>query len=361
MIKENDLQTLIYTFIKIAYNKEPVEAIVSCDWYALLELAAKEGVKGVVWQGIEIQKNAGRVVMDLDSMLEWWGQSRNTEAETKEMYEKSVEYAEKLLPYKCVVLKGIDYSRYWSNPLNREFGDLDHWSGEEFDAINAKAKEIGAKVSDGGYKHNHVSYDGLTVENHRYFTEFKGTKQGKETEKLLRDIIGDTFRPINGTALLSPNENFTAIFMLRHAQLHFLDEGMSLRQVLDWQFFLSAEQNNVNWDIVIPAMKKMGMMRFASALTQMCVKRTGLNIEKFCLDKFENSYISESLLDKLENDIIGDQPDIYDMRLHKKAIRIFRRFKRMWVFRELLNESYFYKVWQSLVYNTITGIQPGID
>lgn len=355
------MQELIFTFIKIALSKKADRNVISCDWYALLEAAAKVGVKGVVWQGIEIQKAAGGVSMDLDSMLEWWGQTRNTEAETKKMYDLSVEFAEKLLPIRCVVLKGIDYARYWPNPMSREFGDLDHWSGNDFDAVNIKAEEMQAKVKEEGYKNNIINYKGLTIENHRYFTEFNGTRQGKETERILGETIGTSFSPINGTSLLSPNANFTVLFMLRHAQLHFLDEGIELRHVLDWLFFLSVEQDNIDWNQAFPAMKTMGMLSFACVMTQMCVKHFGLELKEEYLAMLEKSFVSESLLEKFVNDIMGDKPEVYDMRLYKKALRILRRSKRMLVFRELLNESYLSKMWQSLVYNSITGIRPNIE
>ena len=357
---QQDLQNIIYALIRAIVKGEAEDAMLACDWYALLKVAARQGIKGLVWQGIAVQKKAGRIALDLDSMLEWCGQARNTETQTKELYNTSVEYAANLLPHKCIVLKGIDYARYWPHPLYREFGDLDYWSGDDFQQSNKKAAECGAEIEECTYKHNLINYKGLTIENHQFFTDFNGTKQGKETERILKELIGNEFTPINDTALLSPNPNFTAIFLLRHAQLHFIYEGIALRHVLDWLFFLKAEQDNVQWSKVIPLMRRIKMDAFAGVMTQMSVKYLGLTLNAECKTMLQELFVDNKLLEDFVADITGEQPEVYDMRLHKKALRIIRRAKRMITFRKLLNESYLSKVWQSLIYNSITGIEPKI-
>ncbi|MCF0198958.1 MAG: nucleotidyltransferase family protein [Bacteroidaceae bacterium] len=351
MTNHNAIETLMM-LLRTAITGVTEEATLpDIDWMAVLEAATDQGVKGLAWQGAELLLKAGKAQMSLDDKLEWFGHVRNTETEAHRLYNVATEFAARLQPCRCVVLKGFDYARYWPNPWHREYGDLDCWCAGAFDESNAKAREIGASVEDGGYKHTHITYNDLAVENHCYFTDFNGTQQGRETERLLSSLM--TSQPPTSwrdTALLLPSPMFTALFMLRHAQLHFIEEGIALKHVLDWLFFLQHERDNLDGSFLRRAMETMRMTTFADLMTAFAEQLAGETLSKNTVDA--------SLLEAFIADVTGPQPDIYDMRLHKKALRIARRFGRMWKFRSVLNEPYLTKVWQSLVYNTVTGIEP---
>ncbi|MCF0243792.1 MAG: nucleotidyltransferase family protein [Bacteroidaceae bacterium] len=356
------MQSIIFSFIQAAIKGRFEGDIPDCDWLQLLIKSSDQGVKGLVWQGITLMEEArvaGAVTnaraMARGDKMEWFMNIRKLEHATATLYDTSVEFAERLSPCQCVVLKGIDYARYWPVPGYREFGDLDIYS-VDYDAANSRAQEMGAAVHDGGYKHSHIQYKGLPIENHRYFTTFNGTKQGRETERLLKEFLGSEFAAIGDTPLLSPNPDFTALFMLRHAQLHFIDEGISLRHVLDWLFFLRAEQHNVDWQRVYEAMDKMQMRAFADILTAFCKEYFAWTPENTAITASDD----KRLLEKLMVDITSPQPDVYDMRLHKKALRIVRRMRRMVTFRQLLNESYWSRVWQTFAYSTLNPWRPAI-
>ena len=347
--------------LQVAISGQPHEGIARKvdDWKALFNLSIDQGVRGLVWQGIELQKRAGLLDVPLTTMLEWYGSVQQLEKLVSRLHNLSREFAEGLQPYPCLVLKGIDYSRYWPIPLHREFGDLDFYSGDDFDATNAKAKQMGAEVEDGGYKHSHIHYKGLPVENHRFFTQFNGTTQGYRTEQLLKSVLQTPFAPIEGTAFVSPNADFTAVYLLRHAQLHFLDEGIKIRHLLDWLFFLKAEAHKVDWPRVTAAMAEIGLIEFARIATAFCQHYLGWTPCEMPA-AISDLPADDPLLAKFFDDVINPQPDGYDPRLHLKALRIVRRSARTFRFRRLLNESYFYKLWQSLLYNSVTGIRPKV-
>lgn len=51
---------------------------------------------------------------------------------------------------------------------------------------NSVARQIGTLVEDGGYKHSHIHYKGLLIENHKYLINFNKTKQGIKIEKIMQ-------------------------------------------------------------------------------------------------------------------------------------------------------------------------------
>src|SRR5574344_1701035 len=187
---ERSTRDSLLQLIKIAIKRKAnnVTVIALSNTKNLFELASVQGVKGLAWEGIELQMNANLLQMNKSEMLKWYGQILYLEKVTRKLYTLSAEYANSILPCRCVVLKGFDYACYWPNPLHREYGDLDYYSGLEFQKSNEVAKQIGAIVKDGGYKHSHIHYKGMAIENHHFFTDFNATKQGCYTESLLKDL-----------------------------------------------------------------------------------------------------------------------------------------------------------------------------
>lgn len=357
------LQQELLELIKTALTGETSAgfALDAINWKELFKLAARQGVKGVVWTAIQDNPHIAEH-LSMEEKLEWWGHVRIAESKLKGMFNKSAEFASLLSPIPCVALKGVDYARYWPNPRHREFGDLDCWCVGQFEESNRRSLEIGASVEyEEGGKHTHTHYKGMTIENHQYFTD-RRLKSECRANEILMETIGRDFKEIEGTKLLSPNASFSALFMTLHAHGHFIPEGIALRHVLDWYFFLRAEADNVDWTKVIPAMKEMRIWEFARCMTQICNDYIEENPKLFKLFELaeDQSWRQQMSLMVLE-DILGEQPDVYDMRLRKKALRILRRSKRMFRFRKLMSESYIAKMWQSLVYNSVTGIKPKLE
>lgn len=190
------------------------------------------------------------------------------------------EFAEKMeeMDIPVVALKGIAYSVYYPNPNLRECGDLDCYMMGKKDAGDKAVSEVGGRIDEAGQKHSHLFYKGLTIENHEFFTNFGNTERGRYTEKLLHTLVRDQPTYLNKTKLLRPCPEFTALFMIKHSQRHFLYKGIRMRHVTDWALFLKAEQDNVNWDYIILEMEKCGVLEFARLMTNVCSNVLGMDV-----------------------------------------------------------------------------------
>ena len=266
----------------------------------------------------------------------------------------AVEFAEKMSErgIQTVVLKGLAYASYYPNPYHREYGDLDCYLMGQKELGDKVSVEIGGKMEEAGYKHSHLYYKGLTIENHNYLTSFDNTKLGIRTEQLLQEQISEGCRPIGNTKLQNPSANFNALFLIKHAQRHFIKEGICVRHLLDWAFFLKAESQKVNWDKVLPQMKECRILEFAKVMTRLCIERLGMVID---IDELSSPL---KISDAVWSDILGGQPDLFHENFVQKIGRIIRRFYRMWKFRSLADESYCRLVWNSLSFNSYINRNP---
>ena len=322
------------------------------DWEFFYALSKKQGVTAIIFEAI---KNIPKEIVPPKAItLKWLSNALSIEQQMKKKEAVAVEFAEKLSKrdIQTVVLKGLSYASYYPNPYHRESGDLDCYLMGKKDEGDKITVEIGGKMEEAGYKHSHLYYKGLTIENHNFLTSFDNTKLGIKTEHLLQKQIKVGGRPIGDTKLLNPSADFNALFLVKHAQRHFIKEGICVRHLLDWAFFLKAESQNVNWEKVIPMMKECRILNFARVLTNLCVEKLGMSIN--VAELTTPMKISDAVL----TDILGEQPDLFHENFIQKIGRIMRRFYRMWKFRSLADESYCRLIWNSLAFNSYLKRNP---
>lgn len=96
------------------------------------------------------------------------------------------------------------------------------------------------------------------MENYYDFVNIHSHKSSKALEKIFKDLAkDDTHRvEVKGEIVYVPSPNLHALFLLRHACSHFVAEGITLRNVLDWAFFMEKHSKEVDWKWLMPKIKE---------------------------------------------------------------------------------------------------------
>lgn len=333
------------------------------DWAAVLDLAARQGVTALAWSGYERLYRAGRVTEPMPRTVKarWFGSAEAIRQRMRRQYARATEFAARLREAgveRLAVLKGMAYGQYYPEAELRESGDLDCFAIGDTHAADRAARRIGARVDDSDYKHSKIKYRGLTIENHHFLTGFNGTREGRRAERLLQELLtrGELV-PIGDSALLRPTVDFDALFMLRHAQGHFLGEGIALRHLLDWHLLLERRQQELDWPYLYNIMERIRLRPFFDLVTAWCVERTGLRIT----DPRIRYSADRALLDRFEEDLFAPKPSAFNRHVWQKIPRIARRVGRMWRFRRLLNEPYLLKLWNIAAFSSYLHRHPTLD
>ena len=188
-------------------EKIDLSALNNTDWVKLVDIAFEGGVAALAVDGL--QKSFGSTgsptenegLLELDSpelgdlKYEWFGSVFQAEEDYGNKLNQASRFASALAEkgVKCRVLKGMSFAQYYSVPEHRECGDCDVYLGEGWAVGNEVAVSIGGRYEFGTYKHSHLFFDELMIENHRYLTSFNGTKQGKKIERLMEQAIEEDF------------------------------------------------------------------------------------------------------------------------------------------------------------------------
>lgn len=343
----------LFHLLRAAIGTEPCHerSLSSDEWRAMYRDSVVQGVTAVVFDFLKtLPKSEG---LDKALLLEWLSAATAVEQTMRRMQMIAEEFAEEMEKRKIpvAVLKGMAFAQYYPNTLHRECGDMDCYMMGKKEAGDLAAVELGGKVEEAGYKHSHLTYEGLTIENHRFFTDFDNTQTGIMTEQILSQLMQERHTYIGNSKLHCPSANFNALFLLKHAQGHFIDEGIRMRHLLDWALFLKSKQEEVDWTRVLPMLEATHTAQFAGVMTAIASKLLRIDIHHKGLLVLAES-AEQRMVDAVLADIMGEQPAIYVDGLWHKTKRILRRFYRMWKFRSLASESYPRMVWNAFAFSS---------
>jgi len=315
-----------------------VSSITADDWERVIRAGSSQGVLSIIADAIS------SVDMSLFPSRQLFMSFIAASAKAEDVYEAQFRRAEELSELwhseqiRVVVLKGFTCSSYYPIPQHRVGGDFDCYLCGEYESGNDLATECGAKVELNDYKHSHITYKGLAIENHKFLIEVNGPKMKREFDRHLCELATvRTGRYVDGSVCMEiPCADFNALFLLAHSFQHFITEGLNLRQICDWAFFLKAEQNNVNWKDYYYWVQRIGMIRYSAALTSVCVDYLGLEITNKSLE-YDSKYAQ-----KVIEDTLYSGNSVYNKHYSKFRIRFekTRNFYRYaWKYHKLLRRS----------------------
>ena len=356
------MNSSFFLFLRAAIGTEPCyrRSLTSDEWRALYRVCVVQGVTAVVFDFVKTLPKSE--APDMALLMEWLSAANAVEQTMRRMQITAEEFAEEMerreIP--VVVLKGLAFAQYYKNPLHRECGDLDCYMMGKKEAGDLAALELGGTMEEAGYKHSHLLFKGLTIENHRFFTDFDNTPTGMLTEQVLGELIQEEQTYIGDSKLSCPSANFNALFLLKHTQSHFIDEGIRMRHVLDWALFLRAKQEEVDWSKVLPMLETTRTAQFAGVMTAIAVRSLSIEVLNKGLLTLAKS-AEQKMVEAVLADIMGEQPPIYVNGLWHKTKRILRRFRRMWKYRSLASESYPRMVWNAFAFSSYVKRKVVID
>lgn len=75
--------------------------------------------------------------------------------------------------------------------------------------------------------------------------------------------------------------------LIRHLVSHFASANITLRQVLDWAFFVKVHTKEIDWQWFVGLLEKYHMKDFYNYLNAICVENLGFGVNIFPQVQFE--------------------------------------------------------------------------
>lgn len=333
------------------------------DWPAVKDLAERQGLGAVVLDGIE--KLPEQLRPPKVFLLEWIGETLQGYEYRFEQYRKTISEMAALYNahgLNMMVLKGYACSLDWPNPEHRPCGDIDIWQfGRYREGDKLVTSEKGIKI-DSSHHHHTVFYWGeFMVENHFDFVNVYARRSSAEMEKVFKKLgseanlnendnqnsVGTRISSVevDGEKVYLPSPNLHALFLMRHLVSHFVGAYISLRQVLDWAFFVDKHEKEVDWKWLEGVLEEFGMKEFYRIINAICVEDLG-----FEAGIFQGIQFTPELKDRILDDIL--EPAFNASAPRNLFPRLIYKYKRWqgnaWKQKLCYNESRWSSFWTGI-------------
>lgn len=351
-------ESILLQLIKaVVTDRAAVLPDAGADWPAVVALAYRQGVPGIVLDGMAtlpreqapdrgtLLQLAGGVIR----MEKHYLRHRKAIADLARFYGGE--------DIRMMLLKGYGLSLCWPRPEHRPMGDIDCYNfGRHEQADRMVRDRLGIGIDNSHHKHSVFHFNGVMVENHYDFLNVHGHKSTAEIERILKEMVPD--KPAAGdTALRTcdipgvwlPSDRFNALYLLRHSGEHFASVDMSLRIVLDWAFFVRAAAP-VDWTWLTGVLERVGMKPYLAVLNAICVRHLGFDAALFPMLPVDEKLVERALADILHPEVKRER---HDNPVREVAFRFSRWRRNGWkhdmVFRERRWQSLLTQLWSHLL------------
>ena len=238
-------QKIFFDFLRfcIGSAKEIPGSLKEADWKELYAIAKKQCLVGVLFDGIK-KLPAEHVGMKKKLLLHWMAESQMLEKANVRLNDAAIQVSEWFWKkgFRTCILKGQGNALMYPNPYSRTPGDIDIWVEGGDKRVISFVRSISPHEKACYHHIEFPSYKGVEVEVH-YRPSFllcfwhnrklqKYYERVKEEQFSHRVMLGE-----QGEVAI-PTAEFNLIFQLTHIYAHLMNEGIGLRQLLDYYYVL---------------------------------------------------------------------------------------------------------------------------
>ena len=243
----NDI-TAFFAFLKycLGYKENMSRVVAGIDWQMLYSFASKQALLGLCFDGIERLGKEYPEELKLNPigrelLMTWMGkaqqirrQNRKVNAEAGKLFSMLREDG-----LRCCILKGQGNALMYPNAYSRNPGDIDVWVNASREQITEYAKKHFEICNDIRFQHLETSLGGVPVELHFFPCSMNNPLYHARLQKWFKrnadlQCSNVVSLPDGIGEIAMPTTAFNVVYQLTHLYHHFFDEGIGMRQIIDY-------------------------------------------------------------------------------------------------------------------------------
>ena len=236
---------IFFDFLRfcIGSAKEIPGSLKEVDWKELYAIAKKQCLVGVLFDGIK-KLPAEHVGMKKELLLQWMAESQMLEKANVRLNDAVIQVSEwfRKKGFRTCILKGQGNALMYPNPYSRTPGDIDIWVEGGDKRVISFVRSISPHEKACYHHIEFPSYKGVEVEVH-YRPSFllcfwNNRKLQKYYERVKEEQFSHRMMLGEQGEIAIPTVEFNLIFQLAHIFSHLMNEGIGLRQLVDYYYVL---------------------------------------------------------------------------------------------------------------------------
>ena len=239
-----------FTFLRycLGYKGNISRVVASMNWQMLYSFASKQALLGLCFEGIE---RLGKEYPDelrlnpigRELLMTWMGKAQQIRRQNMKVNTVASKLFSMLREdgLRCCILKGQGNALMYPNPYSRTPGDIDVWVNASRERIMEYAQKKFELGDDIRLQHLETSLDGVPVELHFFPCSMNNPIYHARLQKWFRrnaDLqCSHIVRLPDGAGDIAiPTTAFNVVYQLCHLYHHFFDEGIGMRQIIDYYY-----------------------------------------------------------------------------------------------------------------------------
>lgn len=331
------LQVTLGTLEKLSYVPS------SAEWEAVYDEAERQAVAGIMLAGLERLPENQRPQQDI--LLQWIGACQQIEIQNLQTSKNCQKVCKQLEQdgFHACVLKGQSNYRYYPQEMKnrRSCGDIDVWV-----VPKDRCKHPVSKVLEYVQSHynmnglcwlhtSHVEKSGVPVEIHLRPSFMSEPCKNRSFQKYFSSIeTCREYSELDGVAIPVVKVDEDVIYQMNHIYRHLIDEGVGLRQVIDYYYLLNAwnRKHTRSKEETMRIASYLGMKKFAGALMYVLREVCGMKDEMLLCPASvkDGEFLMNEIL--LSGNFGHGDPRMAEISAQgyfsSRAKRAYRRFKR---------------------------------
>ena len=243
----NDI-TAFFAFLRCCLGGKDnmSNVIANIDWQQLYSFASRQALLGLCFEGIErlgkeYPEELKQNPIERNLLMTWMGKAQQIRRQNRKVNAVAGKLFSMLRKdgMRCCVLKGQGNALMYPNPYSRTPGDIDVWIDASRERIMEYAQKKFELGDDIRLQHLETSLDGVPVELHFFPCSMNNPIYHARLQKWFRrnadlqcsHIVG---LPDGAGDIAIPTTAFNVVYQLTHLYHHFFDEGIGMRQIIDY-------------------------------------------------------------------------------------------------------------------------------
>lgn len=284
----------IFLFLNYCLGKKVDMSMVvaKIDWRQLYNFASRQALLGFCFDGIErltkeFSEELKQNPMGRDLLMTWMGAAQQIRRQNMKVNAVASKLFSMLREdgMRCCILKGQGNALMYPNPYSRTPGDIDVWVNASREDITDYAKRHFNLEDDIRFHHLETTMDGVPVELHFFPCSMNNPlyharllKWFKRNADLQCSNVVSLPDGIGEIAI--PTTAFNVIYQLTHLYHHFFDEGIGMRQIIDYYYVVNNDELLAIKDTLQKELKHLRLWKFARAVMYVLHEVLGLPEEK---------------------------------------------------------------------------------
>ena len=273
--------------------------VAGMDWRKLYSFASRQAILELCFDGIERLGKEYPEELRLNPvgrelLMTWMGKAQQIRRQNMKVNTVACKLFSMLREdgLRCCILKGQGNALMYPNPYSRTPGDIDVWVNASREQITEYAKKHFNLGDDIRFHHLETSLDGVPVELHFFPCTMNNPVYHARLQKWFKrnadlQCSNVVSLPDGIGEITIPTTAFNVVYQLTHLYHHFFDEGIGMRQIIDYYYVVISDYllviNDESLgirDTLQRELKHLGLWKFASAVMYVLHEALGLPEEK---------------------------------------------------------------------------------